>query len=707
MVYEEQIRLLRNPENIREAKYANILYVLIKSFENEEHRPASAIHVLLNGGSAAASEIRQELENNAADLEDISLSCFAWLLVRLAPDSAQEVLATLFKQSIHWLAGPRVGDSNQPEYFLIRGSFAHYAAHFFRQILGLDVNLRMFYSDKQLRETQRLLANELPECSEAQRIAETSEQDPAASRWWARIKGISTHNDMPYRWLRSIFTRNPATQEDDSVGPSQCTYLQVQADDNGDPMHDENGHPILRSVVLGSTKRYNGFGFVFTPRRYWIQDPGDVDSLLCNNCIPVPEEEAQPGDIVKYSRRLSAGGIELQEEITTHTGRVWGVNGTGSDIVIRSKWGEAQERTHSLQDVPLTYGDIKKFYRQLFRLRALGALEIRSHIEDDNNDRYRCYSSVWWDSPDISVFWNDSAGAYDITIFVNNRNKVLFHDNSAGGELKGQLVPIQDVYVRVYWAESCWSDPSTWRLVPNREQPSGSEPHFGPFTIPDRKMHDFHEVHFTWQEKDDTGAPIDPKEKCIIAIGFSDGSTHPRGDIPGDTHTNNAHLVYPFDGAFEQAISAIDAKNAPAEIGQVIDFSLPLPGRSESQRMADASFDAVLTCSPALPISLIPQRLVGLNLDLCLGDRTASSMEWSDYSSIGGRFMPELDRQLEKPVSGVSLPYHSSEQREGHRLEVRIGIPEQTQRGSIYHLYLALNVSGRIVGGHTRVIVVV
>ena len=114
----ELITALKDPVNIEDARYANTLYVLTKVFERD-----TLVNKLLNADAALVetevANVLSESPNNP--MPEISLTCFAWILWRLNPERATEVLKPLFVLSMKLV---------QSEGGL--GFFSHFAAHVIR-----------------------------------------------------------------------------------------------------------------------------------------------------------------------------------------------------------------------------------------------------------------------------------------------------------------------------------------------------------------------------------------------------------------------------------------------------------------------------------------------------------------------------------------------------------------------------------------------
>ncbi len=97
----------------------------------------------------------------------------------------------------------------------------------------------------------------------------------------------------------SILVTNKGLAVTPDPDPRTCSYV----------------HFNLSTEQLGSTGRYNCWGFTFLPRRYWILKSTDVDQILADKCVPASDGALRPGDVIRY-RKFDA---QLQTNVTTHT----------------------------------------------------------------------------------------------------------------------------------------------------------------------------------------------------------------------------------------------------------------------------------------------------------------------------------------------------------------------------------------------------
>jgi|GEM_PF-1997665 hypothetical protein len=116
--YRKEIESIKNPENIQEAIYASGPNALMKAFKRDP-----TVGRLIEGGRKVVPLIAEEIEKNGLKLDEITLSCFAFILQKVDLDSATKILKPLFIQAM-----------KEPNPF-----FVNFAAHALRQGLRLPV----------------------------------------------------------------------------------------------------------------------------------------------------------------------------------------------------------------------------------------------------------------------------------------------------------------------------------------------------------------------------------------------------------------------------------------------------------------------------------------------------------------------------------------------------------------------------------------
>ena len=116
--YSKAIKKIKNPENIHEATYASGPYTLMKAFHND-----STVKELIKGNQKVFSLIAKELKKGGMELNEISRSCYAFILQKIDLDSSVEILKPMFIKAM-----------KAPDPF-----FVHFAAYTLRQHLKLPV----------------------------------------------------------------------------------------------------------------------------------------------------------------------------------------------------------------------------------------------------------------------------------------------------------------------------------------------------------------------------------------------------------------------------------------------------------------------------------------------------------------------------------------------------------------------------------------
>jgi hypothetical protein len=131
--YREEISKIKNPENIKEAMYASDPRVLMVAFQRDP-----TVSKLIRGKSKVVPLIVEELEKNGLNLDEITLSCFAFILQKVDLDSATKILKPIFIQAM-----------KDPGPF-----FVHFAANVLRQGNKLPFNpFDPLYKRAELLET--------------------------------------------------------------------------------------------------------------------------------------------------------------------------------------------------------------------------------------------------------------------------------------------------------------------------------------------------------------------------------------------------------------------------------------------------------------------------------------------------------------------------------------------------------------------------
>jgi hypothetical protein len=61
----------------------------------------------------------------------------------------------------------------------------------------------------------------------------------------------------------------------------------------------------------------------------------------------------------------------------------------------------------------------------------------------------------------------------------------------------------------------------------------------------------------------------------------------------------------------------------------------------------------------------------------------------------------------EKAISGAAFSKVSFSSKKAHRLDVKVNVPNDAVKGSVYYLHIAQSISGMLIGGYTAVVMVV
>jgi len=117
-------------------------------------------------------------------------------------------------------------------------------------------------------------------------------------------------------------------------------------------------HPDAR--LRSSTATYNCYGMVFASRRTWVDVEYIGKILKYDSYKRIDETEIELGDIVVYRDEerdeITHVGIIADKMLIYKEGK-W-------DLWIMSKWGEAGEYIHRIDDVPDTYGNLYEFWSE-------------------------------------------------------------------------------------------------------------------------------------------------------------------------------------------------------------------------------------------------------------------------------------------------------------------------------------------------------
>jgi hypothetical protein len=455
-----------------------------------------------------------------------------------------------------------------------------------------------------------------------------------------------------------IWSYNPSVFPDPD--PATCSYT----------------HFDLTTENLGHTQRYNCWAFTFLPRRYWFSRAA-VDTVLQDNCDPVADGSIELGDIIRYQN----GGI------TSHTGRVWQVDGAGHATLIRSKWGPSAEYIHTPLNVPVTYGTELAYFRQRAPLKGdpletnkIADIWIKDSPSDNGEQGRR---APWWTSPDILVDAYPFDGTPDINPVFDNVNRVWSVIRNRTNQ------HVDNVYVRFYWADPAAGLPAaSWNLIP--ATPGHPNP-VGPISIDG-----YSSVETDYVEWTPTAAPA---HQCLLAIAYIN-------DDPKDSN-NPDPIVYPFEIPWDNNIGQRNVHVKELEPGSNGEFSIRTWSPFHKGKEVQGSIDVILTYSPMLPIFGFPKRIRPLKISVVLDKTRRVSLKplRKDQRNYP-RFIPDDRCHNEKAIAGAAISKLSFSPKKAHRLDVKVSVPKDAVRGSIYNLHISQSISGMITGGYTAVVLV-
>jgi hypothetical protein len=453
-------------------------------------------------------------------------------------------------------------------------------------------------------------------------------------------------------------------------------------------------HFDLTDEQLGSTRRYNCWGFTFLPRRYWIATAADVDQILTDNCVPVAPGSLRPGDVIRYRD---------PENITTHTGRVWEVDGTGNCVMVRSKWGSmaeyVHEPTHPYIYQDNVYGRSLAYFRQVAPLKGVGDL----WIEDATDDNGEQYSYSQWVSPDILV---DAPpyGSVDVNAVFGKINRV-----SAAVRNRSDT-DISNARVRYYWANPfAGFAPSNWQLIP------ATAGHPNPtdlFAVPANSS--VQAPYVEWIPAPVPRVP-DPAHQCLLAIAFVN-------DDPTDS-TNPDPLVYPFEIAWDNNIAARNVHVVKLTNGGKARLQLGVAVPFDGVEKLYADLQVRLTFVPRMPVFSFPPKVVSPQIDVTLGDRQPFRLTEAKAVALGRTWGPskpskDIDYELLKQRGGATrLPEKTIASRQIKRLaltakqpiplRLELAAPRAVQPGTNFLLYIEQQVGGQVTGRYAVAISIV
>ena len=440
------------------------------------------------------------------------------------------------------------------------------------------------------------------------------------------------------------------------------------------PMVQYYTHFDLSTEQLGHTWRYNCWGFTFLPRRYWINSSSCVDQIINDNCTPVAAGSVQRGDVIRY--RDDAG-------VTTHTGRVWAVDGSGNCTQVRSKWGNMGEYVHIPLEPYITpyYGTNLAYFRQHAPLKGIiGDLWVMGTPGDTGEQ----YGDTGWTSPDIIV---DAPpyGSVDV-------NPVFGVVNRVWAEVRNRSeATISDARVRYYWADPyAGFAASNWQLIPgtaSHPNPTNtfSVPGYSSVTAP----------YVEWTPAAVPGVP-DPAHQCLLAVVYVN-------DDPQDS-TNPDPIVYPFDIRWDNNIAARNVHVVSMKKGSSTKLELftgiPFDGVGDMVAGLRVSLHYV----PRFPLIGFPTaRVVAPKVKVAIGRQRALSLVAPRYTAIKAPYI----RKTEMLVGRRDFRRVRLTAKEPVPIKLGISMPRTVSSGSGFYIRIQQVYQGEVTGAYTVAIAVI
>ena len=399
------------------------------------------------------------------------------------------------------------------------------------------------------------------------------------------------------------------------------------------------------------------------------------------------------GDVIRYRD---------SNNVTTHTGRVWQVDGAGNCTIVRSKWGGWAEYAHIPLHPTITpiYGTNLAYFRQIAPLKGIGDLWIR----DSTSDTGEQFSSSAWSSPDILV---DAPpyGAADVNPVFSQVNRVwsMVH-NRSNADITG-------VRARYYWADPhAGFAPSNWQLIPST---SGHPNPTNTFTVPANSSAQAPYVEWT-------PAPVpgvaNPAHQCLLAIAFVN-------DDPQDSSNPNP-LIYSFDIRWENNIAARNVHVITLSPGDTANLELGFGVPFDGIERLTAGLRLRLAVTPQLPTAGFPPKVVPPKVQFSVGNRrpvTLSSTRrvelfgrvWGpsararefDFELVRGvKGMESLPRLREKTIAWKELKRLPVTADRALPLKLAFAAPRSAQPGSVFVLRIEQVVDDEVVGCYTVVL---
>jgi hypothetical protein len=421
------------------------------------------------------------------------------------------------------------------------------------------------------------------------------------------------------------------------------------------------------SEVLLPTRRYNCWGFTFNPRQCWISWGTDVQNILNANGTQVFPPNLRLGDVICYRDN---------ENVITHTGRVWSTDASGQATLIQSKWGEWGEYLHAPLTVPSGYGTNVTYWR----VTPLTGKGDAWHKDNAADDRLPYPPGVRWLSPDL---WCNNSGS------TAHQDPARGQPNKLYARLHNpDTLPINNATIRFYWADpnggiphSQWHDIGTASVSVSL---SGSAV-AGPVTwIPDTSV---------------------PAHSCLLAIADT-------GDDPFAATTLDP-IVWPFDIArdnniIQRNISVVMLPPTPSPEPEQLLFKalnpfpmeLPIEVYVDLRRVDPKDLGILgLDWQDLIPfLEGIAKRR--RRLHRVIRPRPAITLEVRPDSD-SWRFKGGRVSARGMVVASAPVPFGR-----GGYLRLMLTPTRAIQPGQIYRIDLEQRVGGEVTGGMTYVVVV-
>jgi hypothetical protein len=430
-------------------------------------------------------------------------------------------------------------------------------------------------------------------------------------------------------------------------------------------------HLDLTTERLGSTWRYNCFGFTFFPRKYLFY--GDVNLIFRENCIEIEKGQVRPGDIIAYYRE--------GRDHPSHIGRVWTTDGNGNAVTVRSHHFSTGEWIHLYNDPQITsaWGGTMRYFRKYVPFKGLADVWMKDHASD-NGEQYS--ADYYWGSPDIKIDVPGYDGRPDPDPVAHVRNRVWVRLRNRGD------VTAEGIFVKYYWGDpSLGLDPAGWHPIPSTDDHPNPA---GPLTIEGESS--LEAPYVEWSPE------AAPAHQCLMAIAYAT-------DDPRNVHDPDP-IVYPFNVPWDNNIAQRNVTVVPLAPGRDRELSLisgnPFPGGGKIQ----GNLFVVLTRNgnpAAVKQEGADARPPGVRIGF--QGRDYELNEWRRFRRASPGPIPCLNGAPEwkHPVAGLEFADVSFPAGKRHPITIRIQAP-QAGLNDTYYLHLVQDIHHQATGGYTVVV---